>query len=87
MIKRIWLKVLSTIHKIADFIKIRVLLWAWVRINPKISNEVKNQYANVINYTNTRSDVDVVLCGVPFHKEEFMRIIEDMWSEKYASFA
>jgi len=56
-------------------------------IYPKISDNFANQYATLINYTNTRSNVDVVLCGIPFQPEEFIRILEDLWSEKYTSFA
>jgi len=56
-------------------------------IYPKISDNLANQYATLINYTNTRSNVDVVLCGIPFQPEEFIRILEDLWSEKYAAFA
>lgn len=55
-------------------------------VYPKINDEVANQYASLINYTNAASNVDIVLCSVPFHPEEFMRTMESLWGEKYASF-
>ncbi len=56
-------------------------------VYPKINKDTINQYATLINYTNVRVNVDIVLCSVTFQPEDLMTTIENLWSEKYASFA
>ncbi len=55
-------------------------------IYPKVKGNISNQFSTLINYTNTRANVDVILCNVLFQPEEFLTSIENIWSEKYASF-
>jgi len=56
-------------------------------VYPKIDGNIINQYASLINYTNVRANVDIVLCSVSFQVEDFMKTIENLWSGEYASFA
>ncbi len=55
-------------------------------IYPKIGKDVSNQFSTLINYTNARANVDVVLCGVSFKPEELLISLENIWNEKYATF-
>lgn len=55
-------------------------------IYPKVEKNISNQFASLINYTNARANVDVVLCNVSFQPEEFLTLIENIWNEKYKSF-
>jgi len=56
-------------------------------VYPYINNEISHQMATLINYTNIKVNVDVILCSIPFHEEKPINIFEDIWSNKYASFA
>ncbi len=56
-------------------------------IYPKVKENVPNQFSTLINYANTRANVDVILCNVSFQPKEVLTTIKDIWNEKYAPFA
>jgi 5-methylcytosine-specific restriction endonuclease McrBC regulatory subunit McrC len=49
---------------------------------PTFDENIPNQFATLINYTNTKVNVDVVLCGTPFQPEKFLTLLENLWGEK-----
>lgn len=50
---------------------------------PSIYESLDNQYASLINYTNTNINVDLILCGVPLNSNEVISILNGIWKEKY----
>ncbi len=50
---------------------------------PIFNGSISNQFATLISYTNTKADVDVMLCGTPLQPEKFLTLIENIWNEKY----
>lgn len=54
---------------------------------PTLNENIPNQFATVISYTNTKANVDVMLCGTSFQPEKFLTLIENIWNEKYTSLA
>ena len=56
-------------------------------IYPKMNRNMPNQFSTLINYTNTRANVDVILCNVSFQPEEVLTTIKNIWGEKYVSLA
>lgn len=56
-------------------------------IYPKVNGNILDQFSTLINYTNARANVDVILCNVSFQPEEVLTAIKNIWNEKYVSFA
>jgi len=54
-------------------------------IYPKIDRSTRNQSSTLINYTNTKANVDVILCGVSFQPREILTLLENIWNEKEIS--
>lgn len=53
---------------------------------PAVGENTYNQFATLINYTNIRANVDIVLCGVSFNEEDQLKLLEYIWNEKYMPF-
>jgi len=55
-------------------------------IYPSMGKRISNQFATLINYSNIRANVDVILCNISFKPESPLALFEYIWNEKYASF-
>lgn len=56
-------------------------------IYPSIGKEISDQFATLINYSNIRANVDVILCNISFQRESPLTLFGHILGEKYASFA
>lgn len=54
---------------------------------PQLNESVSNQFSTIINYTNMRAYVDIALCNVNFEPNSVLNLLNNLWNEKYASFA
>lgn len=56
-------------------------------IYPKIYETLSDQFSTLINYTNIRAYVDIALCSVDFEPNRLLNLFDNIWNEKYVSFA
>ena len=49
-------------------------------VYPKIGKEIPNQIATLINYTNIKANIYVILCNMSFQREEPLKLFEHVWN-------